>query len=307
MIDSYLFGSVERISPEAPVPIVDITKKINKLGGAANVATNIKNLGGNPILCSVIGNDSNGKILISLLEKLDITHKYIYKSENRITTDKTRIIGNNHQMLRIDEEIKTDLHDDKYELLSLINKIFDENKIDCVLFQDYDKGVIDSFIIDTVTEISNNLNIPILVDPKKKNFSHYKNIKLFKPNLKEFRDGIDIKTNDRNELLKQGSEILHSRGIEIVFVTLSEDGIFVSYKNNNNTINTIIPGTKRDVVDVSGAGDTVLSVLSMLINDMKIEEIAKIANLAGGIVCEEVGVIPIDKVKLMKEYNEKDY
>ena len=307
MIDSYLFGSVERISPEAPVPIVDITKKINKLGGAANVATNIKNLGGNPILCSVIGNDSNGKILISLLEKLDITHKYIYKSENRITTDKTRIIGNNHQMLRIDEEIKTDLHDDKYELLSLINKIFDENKIDCVLFQDYDKGVIDSFIIDTVTEISNNLNIPILVDPKKKNFSHYKNIKLFKPNLKEFRDGIDIKTNDRNELLKQGSEILHSRGIEIVFVTLSEDGIFVSYKNNNNTINKIIPGTKRDVVDVSGAGDTVLSVLSMLINDMKIEEIAKIANLAGGIVCEEVGVIPIDKVKLMKEYNEKDY
>lgn len=304
MIDSYLFGNVERISPEAPVPVVDITKKINKLGGAANVAANIKNLGGTPILCSVIGNDIKGEILISLLEKLNITTKYIQKSENRITTDKIRVIGNNHQMLRIDEEIKADLSEDKYIFLSIINKAIHENDINCILFQDYDKGVIDKIVIDTVTTLSNNLNIPIIVDPKKKNFSLYKNVKLFKPNLKEFKDSIGINTIDRNLLLKEGSEILHNKGVEIVFVTLSEDGIYVSYKNNNNIISKNIPGTKRDVIDVSGAGDTVISVVSMLIDDMNIEEIAKIANLAGGIVCEEVGVIPIDKNKLIKEYND---
>lgn len=304
MIDSYLFGNVERISPEAPVPVVDITKKINKLGGAANVAANIKNLGGTPILCSVIGNDIKGEILISLLENLNITTKYIQKSENRITTDKIRVIGNNHQMLRIDEEIKADLSEDKYVFLSIINKAIHENDINCILFQDYDKGVIDKIVIDTVTTLSNNLNIPIIVDPKKKNFSLYKNVKLFKPNLKEFKDSIGINTIDRNLLLKEGSEILHNKGVEIVFVTLSEDGIYVSYKNNNNIISKNIPGTKRDVIDVSGAGDTVISVVSMLIDDMNIEEIAKIANLAGGIVCEEVGVIPIDKNKLIKEYND---
>jgi rfaE bifunctional protein kinase chain/domain len=304
MIDSYLFGNVERISPEAPVPIVDITKKINKLGGAANVATNIKNLGGTPIVCSVIGNDDKGKILLSLLEKLNITTNYILTSEKRITTDKTRIIGNNHQMLRIDEEIKSDLDDEKNEVLSVIKKIFSENKIDCVLFQDYDKGVLDNYLIKSITKISNDLNIPIIVDPKKKNFSFYKNIKLFKPNLKEFKDSIGLNIIDRTELLYQGSKILHNRGIKIVFVTLSEDGIFISYKDNNEIINKIIPGTKRDIVDVSGAGDTVISVVSMLIDDINIEDIAKISNLAGGIVCEEIGVVPIDKNKLMKEYNE---
>lgn len=305
MIDSYLFGNVDRISPEAPVPVVDITKKINKLGGAGNVATNIKNLGGTPILCTVIGNDTKGRILTSLLKDIQITSEYIHKSDNRITTDKTRIIGNNHQMLRIDEEIKDVIQEaEKNILLKLINEIFENNKIDCVLLQDYDKGVLNKEIIEKIISKVNKLKIPIIVDPKKKNFSHYNNVTLFKPNLKEFKDSIGINSNDRKELLKQGSEILHNRGVEIVFVTLSEDGIYISYKKDNNIINKYIPGTKRDVVDVSGAGDTVISVISMLINDMSIEEIAKVANLAGGIVCEEIGVVPVNIEKLMKEYND---
>jgi rfaE bifunctional protein kinase chain/domain len=299
MLDSYLFGNVERISPEAPVPIVDIINKQDKLGGAANVATNIKNLGGTPILCSVIGNDKNGEIFISLLKDLEIQTTYIHKSENRLTTNKTRIIGNHHQMLRIDEEIKSELGIDQNTLLLIIYEIFKNEKIDCILFQDYDKGVINEEIINTVSEKANSLNIPIIVDPKKTNFNYYKNITLFKPNLKEFKDSMNT-TN-----LENGAKLLHKKGIEIVFITLSENGIFLSYKKNNKIINKNIPGTSREVADVSGAGDTVISVISMLINDINIEEIAKIANIAGGIVCEELGAVSINKEKLLKEYNER--
>jgi len=303
MLDSYLFGNVERISPEAPVPIIDITEKQYKLGGAANVAANIKNLGGTPILCSIIGKDQNGEIFLSLLKKIGISTDNIYQSSNRITTNKIRIIGNNHQMLRIDEEIKTDiLYKDQCNFLIIINKIFSNYKINCVLFQDYDKGVLNQYIIDVVTQLAISSNISIVVDPKKKNFNYYKNITLFKPNFKEFRESINITNNNKLQLLELGSKELHNKGIEIIFITLSENGIFISYKKNNDIINKIIPADARNVVDVSGAGDTVISVTSMLLNDVDIEEIAKISNIAGGIVCEEVGVIPINKEKLLKEY-----
>jgi rfaE bifunctional protein kinase chain/domain len=302
MLDSYLFGNVERISPEAPVPIIDITNKENKLGGAANVASNIKKLGGTPILCSVIGKDQSGEIFLSLLKNMDISVDYIYQTDNRITTNKTRIIGNNHQMLRIDEEIKFELNKNDQENFSAIINNALSQKIDCILFQDYDKGVINESIINKVIINASFLKIPVLVDPKKKNFSLYKNVNLFKPNLKEFKEGLNLTETNKELLLKNGSKILHEKGIEIVFITLSENGIFVSYKKDNEIINKIIPGTARQVADVSGAGDTVISVVSMLLNDINIEEIAKISNLAGGIVCEEIGVVTIDKEKLLKEY-----
>ena len=303
MLDSYLFGNVDRISPEAPVPIVDIIIKQEKLGGAANVAANIKNLGGVPILCSIIGKDQKGENFISILKKLRISTEHIYLSENRITTNKTRIIGNNHQMLRIDEEIKTELNSDQDILLNMIDQILNNEDIDCILFQDYDKGILNEQVINIISEKANSLNVPILVDPKKKNFSHYKNIKLFKPNFKEFKEGLNITGSDRLELLELGSKILHKRGIEIVFITLSENGIFVSYKKGKKIINKIIPGVPREVVDVSGAGDTVCAIISSLIGDLDIEKIAEIANIAGGIVCEEVGVVSINKDKLIEEIN----
>ena len=150
------------------------------------------------------------------------------------------------------------------------------------------------------------LNIPTLVDPKKNNFSFYKNVTLFKPNFKEFKEGINLTMthSDRKDFLETGAKILHQKGIEIVFITLSESGIFVSYKKDNKIINKIIPGNAIEVVDVSGAGDTVAAVAAMLLNDLDIEEIAKIANLAGGIVCEEVGVVPIDKERLLEKYEQ---
>lgn len=304
MVDSYLFGNVDRISPEAPVPVVDIIVKQNKLGGAANVASNVINLGGEPILCSVIGNDQKGDLFLSLLKKEKISEKYIYQSDSRITTCKTRIISSdNHQMLRVDEEMKSDLDsNEQNNFLSLIDEIFNINNIDCVLFQDYDKGVLNEFIITTIINKANSSNIPIVVDPKKKNFSYYKNVTLFKPNFKEFREGLNLTGTNRKLILEEGSKLLHKNKIENVFVTLSENGIFVSYKKNNKIISKIIPGTPRDVADVSGAGDTVAAVASILLNEIDIEEIAKISNMAGGIVCEEVGVVPIDKEKLLKEY-----
>jgi len=302
MLDSYIFGNVDRISPEAPVPIIDVSGKLNKLGGTANVAANIIKLGGTPIICSILGKDDKGDTIISLLKEINISTDSIYQSQNRTTTNKIRIIGNNRQMLRIDEEIKSELGKDEAKLLSMIENVLDNETIDCVLFQDYDKGVLNDYIISIISNKANILNIPIIVDPKKKNFHSYNKVKLFKPNFKEFKDSINISANSREEFLINGSKILHKRGIDIVFVTLSEDGIFISYKKGSKTINKIIPGTARDVVDVSGAGDTVCSILAMLIDDMNIEEIAKIANLAGGIVCEEIGVVQIDKNKLLKEY-----
>lgn len=301
MLDSYIFGVVDRISPEAPVPIVNISQKQYKLGGAANVAANIKALGGNPILCSVVGEDVKSEIFFSELKKLKIDSTNIIQSKNRITTDKTRIIGNNHQMLRIDDEIITELDfDDKNLLLSSISTILKTRKIDCVLLQDYDKGVLCDEIISMIITKANNLKIPIIVDPKKRNFSYYTNITLFKPNFKEFREGLNITNNNKLESLQLGANKLHQRGIEIVVVTLSEDGIFLSY--NNGEISKIIhPKSKISVVDVSGAGDTVFSIISMLINDTNIEDVIKIANIGGGIVCEEFGVVTINKDKLLKE------
>jgi rfaE bifunctional protein kinase chain/domain len=304
MLDSYLFGKVERISPEAPVPVIDILTKENKLGGAANVAANIKNLGGTPILCSIIGDDINGEIFLGLLKNISISNKFIYQSKTRKTTTKTRIIGNGHQMLRIDEEIKDELETNQINLfLHTIDNVFMSNKIDCVLFQDYDKGILNEYIIDYVIKCSKKLNIPIIVDPKKKNFSFYKDITLFKPNFKEFKEGLNLTNSNKKELLEIGAKILHSKGIEIVFITLSEDGIFISYKKDNETISKIIPGKIINVVDVSGAGDVVCSIVSMLINDINIEEIAKIANIAGGMACEEIGVVSINKDELIKELN----
>ena len=209
-------------------------------------------------------------------------------------------------MLRVDEEITSELNKDQKDFLLIIDKIFELEDIDVILFQDYDKGIVNETVINHIIKKANS-KIPIVVDPKKKNFSFYKNITLFKPNFKEFRDGINLTDSNRKELLKRGAKILHQKGIKIIFVTLSESGIFVSYKEGRKTISEIIPGTARDVVDVSGAGDTVAAVAAMLLNDVSIEEIAKIANIAGGIVCEEIGVVPIDKDKLLEEYDSEKW
>ncbi len=306
MIDTYLWGRVERISPEAPVPIVTVDKRASRLGGAANVALNVKALGATPILCSVIGNDAKGEEFLSLLEDQDMLSAGIYQSPNRITTTKFRIIGNNTQMLRVDEEIESDLLLNEYKnLLNNIDNIISHEKPDVIIFQDYNKGIITPSLIGEVTRRSSEISLPVVVDPKKKNFSSYKDLTLFKPNLKELKEGlnIDVDMANKENLTNAIKQLMHQRNLEIVMTTLSEDGIIICAKEVNKGIVThTIPAHVRSVSDVSGAGDTVISVASLcLALKLSAFEIAAISNLAGGLVCEEVGVVPVDKARLLEE------
>ncbi|MBQ6755290.1 MAG: hypothetical protein IJR03_08855 [Bacteroidales bacterium] len=305
MVDSYQWGKVERISPEAPVPICAVTKIENRLGGAGNVALNLKAMGANPILCSVIGEDSNGENLLHLMQQEGMTTDYILQSTDRPTTTKTRIIGNNSQMLRIDNEsIETLDRKEETAFLKRIESLFSKMKIDVVIFQDYDKGVITERVITTTTSQANKKNIPITVDPKHRNFSLYKDVTMFKPNLKELKEGLKIEFDKpTQENLENASLLLKDKQrIEKVFITLSEYGVFFADYSKKQAKVVLLPANVRKIADVSGAGDTVISVASLcLALDIEPKEIAKISNLAGGLVCEEVGVVPINKDRLYRE------
>lgn len=303
MIDSYIFGKVDRISPEAPVPVVAVKERLDRLGGAANVALNIKAMGAEPILCSVIGNDIKSTTFLQLLDKRGLTKTGIVQSNNRVTTTKFRVIGNSTQMLRVDEEIDINLNIE--EELLLINKIkehIEGHKIDVIVFQDYDKGVISKNIIEKTIELAGE--IPIVVDPKKRNFHFYKNTTLFKPNLKELREGINdqFEAKDTEKLKKAVEELQKSLNCPLFFTTLSENGVMITEKKEDSFIHHRIPAHIRNIADVSGAGDTVISLTALcLAQDLPPINIAQISNMAGGLVCEEVGVVPIDKDKLYKE------
>ncbi len=305
MIDAYLWGSVDRISPEAPVPIVAVSRREERLGGAANVALNIKSMGANPILCSVIGNDEKGKTFIKLLKDLEMETVGILKSKDRVTTTKFRIIGNNNHMLRVDEEDLSDLNlKDIDKLIRNLKSIIKSMKIDVIILQDYDKGIFTSRLIPKITQLASDNDIPISVDPKRKNFKTYKNITLFKPNLKELKDGshIDFNHHDIREMNQVVLKLQETQNIRNALITLSEDGIYISSKAGKQRFIHSIPAHKRAISDVSGAGDTVISIASLCLA-MKCSpfEIASISNLAGGLVCEEVGVVPVNREKLMEE------
>lgn len=303
MIDSYYWGKVKRISPEAPVPIVDVTKKDNRLGGAANVALNLMTLGATPIICSVVGQDDKGTLFEKLLSKRGFTKQGIVFSNKRQTTVKTRIISQGHHLLRVDEENKQPLSLElEDEFLLRINNVLDTNEIDVIIFEDYNKGVLTKRIIDTVIDLAKKKNIPTTVDPKKDNFFAYKNVTLFKPNLKELTEGLKIDIDKRNEqdIIDAVNQLSDKLNCKIAFVTLSELGVIIKTTNSTD----IIPAFSRKILDVSGAGDTVISVASLaLASGMKAKSIALISNLAGGWVCEKTGVTPINQQDLISEIN----
>lgn len=301
MIDAYMWGNVNRISPEAPVPIVSITKKENRLGGAANVALNIQAMGANPILCSVIGSDDGSKLFFDLLKKQKLSSEGILKSKKRITTIKTRVIGGNHQMLRVDEEIETFVNIEEIKALSAqIKKLILSKKADVLIFEDYDKGCITPELIKDIVAFAKQKNIPIVVDPKKKNFMLYNGVTLFKPNIKELKEGLklDFDHNNIKELEKIAANFIKKQNINTVLITLSEKGIYTHSTNNK----AVIPAHVRNISDVSGAGDTVISLAALCLA-LNLSPIitATLANLAGGLVCEKVGVVPIDKKQLLDE------
>jgi len=306
MIDAYLFGKVDRISPEAPVPIIAVNKRKNLLGGAANVALNVRALGATPLMCSVIGNDLQGEVFLKLLDELGLRQDAICRSEYRMTTTKVRIVGNKMQMLRIDEETEADLNAiETKQYIDKIEKIITTEKVDVIIFEDYNKGVLTKEVISYVISLANKYNIPTSVDPKKKNFDQYCNVTFFKPNLKELREGLKLEVNpeDKEALAKALELLQQQQNVKIAMTTLSEHGVFIRAINHDDTSDCHhISAHLRSITDVSGAGDTVISVASLcLALKQESKLIAALSNLAGGLVCEHVGVAPIDRELLIKE------
>lgn len=303
MLDKYLYGSVERISPEAPVPIVNIEKKDNRPGGAANVALNLKSLGVTPTLFSVIGKDESGKNLLTLLTNFGIDTSNIISSTSRITTSKTRVLSKNHQMIRLDEEVQNDITDNEADsLYTLIAKQFQLNKIDAVILEDYNKGVLTESLIEVLMKLFSDKKIPVLVDPKAKNFFAYHGATVFKPNLREAREalGKNFETT-LNELNEAHAELKKKLSHQNTFITLGEKGSYL----NDGTTGKIIPAQIRNVADVSGAGDTVIAVMAAAISSgANSTDAACLANLSGGIVCEKAGVVSIEKHTLLTELKE---
>jgi len=302
MIDAYYFGKVDRISPEAPVPVVAVEKKENRLGGAANVAMNLVALGAKPIICSVVGEDNDGKDLITLFEKAGISTQGIVRSKDRITTVKTRVISQQTQMLRIDSETTKSISE--VESFSLIEKIYQLLiDADVLVFEDYDKGVLTSDNIRQITDKAKASGVPVVVDPKKRNFNAYHGADLFKPNLKELKEGMKIELDDSNKKAFELAvvKLMDDMHLKNMMVTMSEKGVMIS---DGKTFE-YIPAHLRKIADVSGAGDTVISVACLCIAlGLTNKQIATLSNLAGGLVCEEVGVVPIDKNKFLEEIKE---
>ena len=304
MVDSYLWGKVDRISPEAPVPVVMLQKRESRPGGAANVALNIQAMGAEAVLCSVIGTDAHSLEFMELMAENRLDPSAIVRSSSRPTTTKFRIIGNNAHMLRVDEETDKALEaGETKELLGVIESQI-EAGLDAIIFEDYDKGVIGPDLIARIAELANAKGIPVTADPKKRNFSHYRGITLFKPNLKEMKEGLklDKLRPNQQELDHLIHPFMKERKLKMCMVTLSEAGVYIAHQENTAVSSDLIPAHYRNITDVSGAGDTVISVTTLaLAAGMKAADVAALANLAGGLVCEQVGVVPVDKEKLLAE------
>jgi rfaE bifunctional protein kinase chain/domain len=301
MLDTYWWGSVDRISPEAPVPIVSLQRKELRVGGAANVALNLRSLGAPTTLFAVIGKDAEGADLTQLLQKEGIDTKYIHESEQRITTNKVRVMGRNQQMMRLDHEHTQDiLSKEEDQLIANFKKYVAAEKPALIILEDYNKGVLTEKVIRTIIQLCNENGILTSVDPKQKNFLAYQHCTLFKPNLKEVKEGlkINIPSVHLTELNKVHEALHASLHNTISFITLSEHGVYYAKGDQQKLIPTHI----RTISDVSGAGDTVIAVASLVYattQDMNLA--AELANIAGGMVCELVGTAPIHKASFEAE------
>lgn len=299
MIDAYYFGKVERISPEAPVPVVAVDKKEIRLGGAANVALNLVALGAKPVVCSVVGADKDGDDLVELFHQHGIGTSGIVRSKDRVTTVKLRVISQATQMLRIDTEETRFINSvENYELVERIHQLLID--ADVLIFEDYDKGVLTPENIFKITEDAQHRGIPVVVDPKKRNFTHYQKADLFKPNLKELKEGLKVEFDieDKQALEQAVRSLMDAMQIKHAMITMSEHGVMIT----DGRVFHYVPAHFRKIADVSGAGDTVISVAALCFAlKLDIKTTAEMANLAGGLVCEEVGVVPIDKLKFEQE------
>jgi rfaE bifunctional protein kinase chain/domain len=291
MLDCYFWGSVSRISPEAPVPIVEIDNEFFRFGGAANVALNILKLGGVPLPIGVIGDDNDGEIFKNLLKESGINSEGIIIDNKRPTTAKSRVIADGQHVVRIDKESKEYLnHEISQKLSYFLKNNLDE--IDAIILQDYNKGVLSFELIKESIEIAKSQNKIVTVDPKFNNFFNFTDVTVFKPNRKETEDALGIKIKTEEEIKLASEKLIDKLNCQFLLLTLGEKGLAISDKEDNYWR---IPTKARKVADVSGAGDTVISTLTMaLAAGADIKTASYLANYAGGLVCEEVGIIPIE-------------
>lgn len=305
MTDAYLNGTVNRMSPEAPVPVVDFAYQEQRIGGAGNVALNLQALGAKPLIASVIGQDQAGEQLLQLFKEAQLNTEAMLCSSSRKTTIKTRVLSNSKQLLRIDTEDQHDLSAQETQDLktAILQQL--ENGVDGIILEDYNKGVLTSEMIHWIISEANQRNIPTAVDPKKKNFLSYQHCTLFKPNLKELKEGLGLTfdyTNNPEALDDALVELQKQLHNQFSFVTLSEHGVQLY----DGQIHHKQPAHIRNIADVSGAGDTVIATASLcLICGAQPQLIAAVANLAGGLVCESPGVVSINKKLLLEEALQK--
>ena len=305
MLDAYLIGQVNRISPEAPVPVVDVQQRDKRLGGAANVAKNLIALGAKVELAAVVGEDNAGDEIQRLLKEHGIGTQALLRVSSRPTTIKTRVISNGQQLLRVDEE-QTDAIDavQSHDLVTKCQGMLDDARIDVVIFEDYDKGTLTPEVIQAITAICQEKGVKTTVDPKFRNFNAYQGVDLFKPNLKEMREGLGMAIHKSSDAsIEQAVRRMHEHLQPAVsMVTLSERGVCF-YSPNSNVAYKRMPAFEREITDVSGAGDAVIAVASVLLAlDVPLWQIAAVANLAGGLVCEKVGVVTVELNRLVSEW-----
>ncbi len=301
MLDAYLWGRVDRISPEAPVPVVQVTERSARLGGAANVALNLRSLGAVPLVVSTIGSDAAGETLAQCFLDSTLDSVGLVRSKARTTTVKTRVISGHQHVVRVDEEMTDDLAQaDEEALLKRVSQLITDRRPAAVVLEDYNKGVLTPYTIDRIIAAAHAAGIPVAVDPKTKNFLAYRGVDLFKPNLKELREGlkVDVHAADLPSVRNAVQRLENALGNKATMVTLSEHGVYAHDAQGEH----VIAAHPRKIVDVSGAGDTVIAVATLaLAQGLSLAHVAALSNLAGGLVCEEVGVVPIHPERFRNE------
>jgi len=294
MLDNYLWGSVNRISPEAPVPVVKIKSSSSNPGGAANVAYNLSSLGSQATICGVVGDDKDGGLLRSILQEIGIKTEGIVVDPGRPTTVKTRIIAQGHHVVRTDWEEVSPLDNEVEKIL--ISKLKDQlNSCDAVILEDYNKGLMSERLITQLIGICKTMSVPVYADPKFENFFYYRDITLMKPNLKEASRAVGASLSFKENLDQAGTALREKLQCEILLITKGEKGMSLFDKSGHHTI----PTKARKVHDVSGAGDTVITTFCLShLAGASPKEAAIVANYAAGRVCEDVGVVPITRENL---------
>ncbi len=304
MLDAYAWGKVARISPEAPVPVLACDKRENRLGGAANVAKNIKSLGAEATICTVIGEDAQGDSLLRLFQKNSLNTNCVIRASERRTTVKTRFLSGSHHLLRVDEEDISYISDSlESQLYSKIEQELEEANYNALIFQDYDKGVLTPTLIEKLKSLAQQKGLFTIVDPKKRNFSLYSGTSLFKPNFKEFVEGAGLQVTKREleKLIGYAQIYRQEHSIQYLLLTLSEQGVLICSKEGA----WHIPAQVCEIADVSGAGDTVVATATLcLAAGLSAEKLAVVSNMAGSLVCKHPVVVSVDKDELYEAINE---